>query len=302
MIVGNRVDGFTEFEAGHASGGFGTLQVGETGPWAGLGIIAYHAGGNSWFSTTDLTTFTPTFALLLHLRVTSHFLFTKIMEMFTEIAQTENCLNLQIRLHLLQQDIFRSFAYPAVAYNSEYLLKKSPNGQYLVHVGAWGNSTAAGGANGGPFGAHPDSTDFVGMNYSTDGGTTWTFELMGRDGLTSVFNRTGYLPMFENFGQLNFAVDNNGVVHVGMNGYGARITATDTVNAYPALYWNSRDKKWLAVTSETVEVDYDTTKFCLFLLIQEMDIGNAYAVPCISEDGSKIVLLWQGPEYIGTPR
>jgi len=68
-----------------------------------------------------------------------------------------------------------------------------------------------------------------------DGGTTWTFELMGRDGLTPVFNRTGYLPIFENFGQANFAVDNNGVVHVGMNGYAFRITATDTSFGFPAL-------------------------------------------------------------------
>jgi len=33
LIVGNRVDGFTDFTVDHASGGWGTLQVGKAGPW-----------------------------------------------------------------------------------------------------------------------------------------------------------------------------------------------------------------------------------------------------------------------------
>ncbi len=139
------------------------------------------------------------------------------------------------------------------------------------------------------------------MNYSTDGGTTWTFELMGRDGITPVANRPGYLPIFENFGQVNFQVDNNGVVHVGMNGYGYRITATDTSFGFPAIYWNSRDKKWLALSSEAVEVDYDTANAGVGYTRPGNGLGNAYVTPTISEDGSKIVVLWQGPEYVGTP-
>ena len=62
MIVGNRTDGFLDFVAAHASAGWGTLQVGRTGPWNGKAAVAYHAGGNSWLSLTDMASFTPTFA------------------------------------------------------------------------------------------------------------------------------------------------------------------------------------------------------------------------------------------------
>ena len=116
-----------------------------------------------------------------------------------------------------------------------------------------------------------------------------------------MFNRTGYLPVFENFGQINFALDNNGVVHVGINGYGYRITTTDTSFGYPALDWNSRDKKWLAASSEAVEVNYDTANAGAGYTRPGNGLGNAYVVPCISENGQKIVLMWQGPEYPGTP-
>ena len=300
MIVGNRVDGFTEFEAGHASGGFGTLQVGETGPWAGLGVIAYHAGGNSWFSTTDLTTFTPTFAAAFAFAGNfPSFVYKDNGDVYGNSTNGELFKSTDQTTYTTTGYFLDPSGYYITGYNSEYLLKKSPNGQYLAHVGMWGG--LASGGNGGPGGVHPDSTDFIGMNYSSDGGTTWTFELMGKDGLTPVANRPGYFPIFENFGQVNFAVDNNGVVHVGVNGYSFRLTATDTVFGYPALYWNSRDKQWLAASSQAVEVDYDTANGGAGYTRPGNGLGNAYVVPSISQDGSKIVLLWQGPEYVGTP-
>ncbi len=86
--------------------------------------------------------------------------------------------------------------------------------QYIFHPGSM---DCAG--NGGIGGVLADSTDYVGINYSTDGGANWQFEKIGRDGITPVSNRSGYYPLFENFGQINGAVDNKGVMHVTMNGY-----------------------------------------------------------------------------------
>lgn len=297
LIVGNLEDGFTDFTVSHAVGaGWGTLQVGEEGPWNNQAVVFYHQGGNTWFSTTDMTTLTPTvptantitgnFPSFVYKNATGEVYLTNTNgELFKSTDQT-NFTTTGV--------FFDPTGYNITDNNSEYILKSSPNGQYLVHVGAWAVS-----GNGGPGGADPDSADFVGYNYSTDGGNTWSFELIGRDGITAVFNRSGYYPIFENFGQLNFAVDNNGVVHVGMNGYAFHITPTDTGFAFPALYWNSRDKKWLAVSDPVVEIDIDTNPSQPVANRNGNGIGNAYVVPSISPDGSKIVMLWQGPEYSG---
>ena len=65
----------------------------------------------------------------------------------------------------------------ADAQNSEYIIKKSPNGQYLANVSCWANLRLGqtSGWNGGPGGAPFDSADFIGMNYSSDGGATGNF-------------------------------------------------------------------------------------------------------------------------------
>jgi hypothetical protein len=295
MIVGNRVDGFTDFDAGHASAGWGTLAVGRTGPWNNQAVVAYHSGGNSWVSTTDMTSLTPTFAAAFAIPGNfPSFVYKDNGEVYMTNTNGELFKSTDQTTYTSTGVFFDPAAYPVTGFNSEYLLKKSPNGMYLAHVGCW---TVAG--EGGPGGVPDDSTDFIGMNYSSDGGATWTFELMGREGLTPVANRTGYLPLFENFGQVNFVVDNSGVVHVGLNGYGYRITATDTSFSFPAIYWNSRDKQWLAASDPVVEVDIDTAAADYVTNRPGNGIGNAYVVPSISEDGSKIVLLWQGPEYSG---
>lgn len=302
MIVGNRTDGFTDFEVSANNSGWGTLQVGQAGVWNNKAVVWYHNGGNSWYSVTDMTTLTPT--LPTNYSVLGNFPSFGYKDN-GEVYVGNTTFKRWKSTNQVQYDSVGTFnpnkaLYPYTddGLNSECIVKKSPNGQYLANVSCWANGTNG---NGGPGLRHPDSTDFVGMNYSSDGGTTWTFTLIGRDGISSVFNRTGYLPIFENFGQVNFVVDNSGVVHVGINGYGYRITATDTSFGYPALYWNSRDKKWLAVSSEAVEIDYDVANGGAGYTRPGNGLGNSYVVPSISEDGSKIVMLWQGPEYPGVP-
>ncbi len=114
-----------------------------------------------------------------------------------------------------------------------------------------------------------------------------------------LFNRPGYYPIFENFGQINGTVDNNGVMHITVNGYGFWDNGTDTTFAYPALYWNSADRNWIAVSDEAVEqsIYADTT---VVYDSPGNGLGNAYPIPSVSEDGQRIVVMWQGPEYAGT--
>ncbi len=64
------------------------------------------------------------------------------------------------------------------------------------------------------------------------------------------------------------------------------------------LYWNSRDKQWLSVSDTTVEHTYYQTGTYEY---PGNGIGNAYVTPVISADGQNVVVLYQGPEYSGTP-
>ncbi len=299
MIVGNPTDGFADFpiSASASGAGWGSVQVATAGPLDGNALSTYHQGGKTWLTKVDLTDpnltvtmsdsglFAGNFPSFVYKDDGTFYATNANGGLYTS---TDNGASFNFTGVYLDPDD------PAITdYNSEYLLKKSQNGQYIFHPGAW---TVAG--NGGPGGVPDDSTDYVGINYSTDGGANWNFEIIGRDGITPVANRPGYYPLFENFGQINGAVDNNGVMHVTMNGYSFWNRTTDTTFAFPAIYWNSRDKQWLAVSDTAVEhTIYQTGTYDR----PGNGLGNAYATPVISPDGNNIVVLYQGPEYAGTP-
>ncbi|MDZ7765267.1 MAG: hypothetical protein U5K00_12700 [Melioribacteraceae bacterium] len=103
----------------------------------------------------------------------------------------------------------------------------------------------------------------------------------------------GLEPLFVNFGQRSLAVSNDGVVHVGWNGYSIDTTTPDSAAAFPALYWNSNHKDWIAISDEAEEdgelLDYYPGN----------GIGNAYPTPVVSEDGSVVAVMYQAPEYDG---
>ena len=101
-------------------------------------------------------------------------------------------------------------------------------------------------------GANTDPTGNPATGYwfgSTDGGATWNglyngfgngdFPVYGQ-----VVNRTPYAPYFENFSQTSLNVDDMGVSHITMNGYGegAYHNGVDTTNVFPMLYWNSNNQ------------------------------------------------------------
>ncbi len=294
FFVGSKAEGFAVSKL-HSTGshGWGTVQVAKEGPLAGQGLIMTHSGGNSWLFNVSMEDFSVT-ERSAHVIAGNFpgFAYLPDGTVFVTNANgvlyksTDDFATAPTQVGVLDPE--RATAWP-----SEYYVKTSPNGQYLMHFGAW---TVKGN---GPFeGFVQDSADFVGINYSNDQGATWEFEEIAYDGITEVANRPGYTLIIENFGQVNGVVDNNGVRHIAANGYSYYVNGEDTTFAFPAVYWNSRDRQWLAISDQNVE----TTLYADDSYARPGNgFGSAYPVPAVSPDGNKVVIAWQGPEYAATP-
>ncbi|MBL1212007.1 MAG: T9SS type A sorting domain-containing protein [Ignavibacteriae bacterium] len=294
FVVGS--DGtFLDFLASDPSAytGWGTMQVPTVGPALGKALIMGHVGGNTSWMNVDLTTFAPDGPDSVVAGNFPSFVYLDDGTVF--VTNTNGQLYKTTDMGVTNQD-WGSLdpADPLItAYNSEYLLKKSPNGMYIFHPSCYARA-----GEGGFGGVGKDSADMATISYSTDSGETWTIgEMIGEEGYTPVVNRTGYFPLFENFGQVNGGVDDNGVMHVTMNGYGYWDNGTDTTFAFPGIYWNSRDREWKAFTDEAVEQG-------IYLEADTYDrpgngLGNAYPSISMTADGMKLMIIWQGPEYTG---
>lgn len=178
-------------------------------------------------------------------------------------------------------------------------MSKSQNEQYLVYFGT--NAGVAGG------GAHvyndvPDTAaDNFWTIYSTDGGENWTGQMIAPDGkfdLVQNYHTANYTPLFENFGQVDMAVGNNGVRHAVANGYGLVFNATrDTAiaNSFPVLYWNSSSNTWVSISDEAIDTIQAIADF-----YPTNSIGQAYPSVSVSEDGQVVYVLWTGPQLTST--
>ncbi|MCK7523181.1 MAG: hypothetical protein MZV64_38670 [Ignavibacteriales bacterium] len=94
----------------------------------------------------------------------------------------------------------------------------------------------------------PDSASGTYLWYSTDGGNAWQGEWILREGDNVITNRPNYEPLFQNYDIGSHFVDPKQVVHVvqsGVNSVGS--VGADTINVYPLLYWNDRDKDWISL-------------------------------------------------------
>lgn len=299
LVIGLGGD-FSEFLVSdpEAYTGWGTMQVAEAGPLAGKVLIMGHTGGITKSMNFDLTTFSPD---PVDSVTAGNFPSFVYLDDGTFWVTNANGIIFKSNDNFATLDAIASLDLPdtnVTDWNSEYPLKRSPNGQYILH---FTTHQRFGGAEGGFGGANEDSTDVVVINYSTDGGETWTLgEIIGRDGATEVANRPGYYPIFENFGQINGVVGNDGVMHITMNGYGFWDNGTDTTFAYPAVYWNSADRQWLAFSDPQVEQTIYADTNATYERPGN-GLGNAYPIPAVSEDGQTVVVMWQGPEYAGTP-
>ena len=168
---------------------------------------------------------------------------------------------------------------------------KSPDEQTIVYAG-----TNAG--DGHVYDGVPeDHADNVWQIYSTDAGATWTAESFGYDGEFDVvdgYHTANFAPLFENFGQIDGAVGNDGVMHYVANGYGLVFNAThDTAiaNSFPLLYWNSSTRRWKSISSEAID-----TIQAIGDLYPTNCIGQSYPGIAVSDDGQYVFATWTGPE------
>ena len=273
--------------------GWGTMQIAKEGPVAGNALVMGHAGGNSWFWSVNLADFSISEGDSLAAGNFPDFLYMDDGTMFltnsSGILYQGQATDFTTLAPIASFDQAKATDWP-----SEYPLKKSANGEHLLHYGAY---TVAGGV---AFdGLEQDSADYVQIDYSNDGGATWTYhEDIAYEGITELANRPGTYPNFENFGQVHGNIANDGTMHITDNGYSFAVYGEDTLVSSAGIYWNSRDREWIAFTDEMIDTNiYSSTNYER----PGNGFGAAYPVPVISEDGNKVVILWQGPEYSAEP-
>ena len=175
-----------------------------------------------------------------------------------------------------------SFSGPA-----ELPIKISSDGQYLSIVGGF----EEGAVNG--------IDDIIYLYHSPDFGATWQGQILGIDGVYGQVANRNYAPLFQNFAQLSYEVDNEGKTHVVINGYGKGVLegSTDTTDVFPVLYWNNNYDKWTAVTEPSNERPSDGHGNVVLLLRPGNGIGNAYPTISITPEGNGMMILWQSIEY-----
>lgn len=176
-------------------------------------------------------------------------------------------------------------------------MSKSPNEQYLVYFGTNDNLAGDGGAHVWD-GVPVEQADNAWVIYTEDAGANWTATTIGQDGvfdLVQGYHTDNYGPLFENFGQLDAAVANDGVIHVVANGYGLVFNSTrDTAieNSFPVLYWNSTSKTWVSISDPAIDANQEQAD-----TYPGNGIGQNYPSISASEDGKVLYALWAGPEF-----
>jgi len=134
---------------------------------------------------------------------------------------------------------------------------------------------------------------------SSDNGASWTNTLLYADA-TILGDNSFHWP--ENFGQVNFVLDNNDNVHLVFNGYGGVVDAADpdsiTHLIFPVVYWNEADGQLIDLTSENVGRNPDLSD-AISAGFPGNGIGSAYPNIAVSADGMKLAAIWQQPEVEG---
>lgn len=304
------VDAFNAFDptngtSGSVTYGWGTLQYLEGGPLDGKALIFAHSGGSGYHSVIDLVNLEPVqpFPTVF---VAGNFP-SFVYQPDGNIIYTNT--NWEVHVSTDQGGSFTLFssigagdANVNIAGSpdgpSEAQIRMSDDGQVVAHVGTYEGAGLSG---------NPDILYWYG---STDFGATWNGLIIGVGSGTNpeygqVANRN-YAPYFENFGQLSHNVDNTGVTHVMINGYGEGVLpgTTDTVNTFPMLYWNSNNAEWLALTLPGQEPVGDgagnlITGGTTTRTYPGNGIGNAYGTVSVSDDGQFVFAAWQGMEFLG---
>ena len=180
--------------------------------------------------------------------------------------------------------------------STEAGISKSPNEKYIVYYSTSAGEVNPNGSDKKAYNGVPlDSCDQFWAIVSTNSGTSWTGKRIEADGVIGLIaNYPDYAPIMENFGQVDLAVTNAGVIHAVANGYGLVFNGTrDTVtaNMFPLLYYNSSADKWISVS----DVNIDTIQ-SIIDLYPGNNLGNGYPSVSVSEDGKLVYVMWTGPQ------
>jgi len=321
IAFGAPPDNFSAFDetngtSGSNTYGWGTVQACVGGPLDGMALLFAHSNNQTFHSTVDLTTLVPTTPFSTVSLGGNYPTFVYLPD-GTIIAgvghHTANIVNDTFFVSTDQGATFNGIfklgegdanfnysAIPSTGFPSESPMWKSVDGMYL---------TVAGGYDGAGVGTA--SPDIVYLYGSTDGGATWFGTIPGvGSGTTPIYGQVvnrNYAPYFTNFGQLNVNVDNTGVTHLVMNGYGEGTLqgSTDTTNVFATLYWNSANQEWISISNPLMDAPGDgfgnfiTNTTAPTRTYPGNGIGQAYPNVSTSDDGRVVFVCWQAMEYTG---
>lgn len=287
------IDVFNAFDPALASVGWGTMQLAVGGDLDGNVLIMGHSGGTSRHSVIDLENLEP-------------------VQPFPSVTFGGNFPDFYYQTDgtiwatNTNGNIYRSTNYGAAfdsvsrigngdpnvtpvvgaASPSENPLYGGGGGQYMATIGGWATLTV------------PDAQDGVYWYGTDDWGASWFGLVIGLDGVYGqVANNAGLAPYFENFGQLNANITDDGVTHLVMNGYGEGVnTAGDTVNAFPLVYWNSDLGEWYDIGVPAIAFEPNAT---MADLRPGNGIGQSYPSVSVTADGEVVFVIWTAPEYTG---
>jgi hypothetical protein len=141
--------------------------------------------------------------------------------------------------------------------------------------------------------------------YSTNQGNNWQGEIILRGNMDEpvwgqITNRNLALHL-KNYSMLSGALDSIGVMHLALWGLGRTIDGIDTMETSTILYWNSRDKNWIAITDPAYEKMYDGVGNPLGQYTPGFAYGQSLPTISVSENGQVVLIAWSVPEFTGEP-
>lgn len=283
------IDVFNAFNPATASLGWGTLQLCVGGNLDGKALIMGHTGGTSWHSVIDLENLEPVqpFPTVTFGGNFPDFVYQNDGTIWT--TNTDGMIRKSTDYGLSFTDVAAiGTGDPNVSITagpSENPLYSGNGGQYMATVGGWEVMTIPGGNDG------------LYWYGSDDFGATWFGLQLGEDGQYGLVANGNFAPYWENFGQLNANIDDEGTTHIVINGYGEGVnSAGDTVNAFPLLYWNSNRSDWLDVGVPAVAFEPNSI---MATLRPGNGIGQSYPSVSVTADGQVVFVIWAAPEYSG---
>ena len=141
--------------------------------------------------------------------------------------------------------------------------------------------------------------------FSTNQGSSWQGDIILRGNKDApiwgqISNRNLALNL-KNQSLFAGALDSLGVMHIALWGIGKTINGLDTVETSTILYWNSKDKNWIAITDPAYESMIDGVGNNLGEYAPGYALGQSIPTISVSENGQIVLVAWSVPEYVGEP-